>query len=250
MSRPTKQGIDYFPLDVQFDEKIELLIAEVGSDALSTLISIWQLVYQNNGYYVDNGKDLFLLIRRRIMLDVSLIEEIIGICIERGIFDGKLHDEYNILTSKAIQKRYFIAASRKKVVNVIKNYLLVGVNEYNNLSLQQIDVCINSTKVEVEVDVEVDAEVVIAKSKAKKLPERITDFEDSVMDYNFKNKLYPDKMIEDFIEYWTEHGLNDKKARWEKEKSFGIGRRLSTWNSRNFDNKNNKPKQKSIYDDL
>ena len=32
-----------------------------------------------------------------------------------------------------------------------------------------------------------------------------------------------------FFEYWTEHGDNDRLMRFEKEKSFGIGRRLGTW---------------------
>nr|WP_319572367.1 hypothetical protein [uncultured Draconibacterium sp.] len=40
---------------------------------------------------------------------------------------------------------------------------------------------------------------------------------------------YSREMINEFYAYWTEHGLNDQKMRFEKEKSFGIGRRLSTW---------------------
>ena len=36
-----------------------------------------------------------------------------------------------------------------------------------------------------------------------------------------------------FFEYWVEHGDNDKMMRFEKEKSFGIGRRLGTWKKNN-----------------
>ena len=36
-------------------------------------------------------------------------------------------------------------------------------------------------------------------------------------------------MINDFFNYWTEHGPNDRKMRFEKEKSFGLTRRLATW---------------------
>jgi hypothetical protein len=45
--------------------------------------------------------------------------------------------------------------------------------------------------------------------------------------------------IIDFFEYWTEHGMKDKKMRFEKEKSFGIARRLDTWftNKEKFNNK-------------
>lgn len=51
----------------------------------------------------------------------------------------------------------------------------------------------------------------------------------------FKKSLTPfqDKysidLLKEFFEYWSEHGDQDKKMRFEKEKSFGVSRRLSTW---------------------
>jgi hypothetical protein len=44
---------------------------------------------------------------------------------------------------------------------------------------------------------------------------------------------YGRDMLNDFYFYWTEHGENDKKLRFEKEKTFGISQRLRTWFSRN-----------------
>jgi hypothetical protein len=44
---------------------------------------------------------------------------------------------------------------------------------------------------------------------------------------------YGRDMLNDFYFYWTEHGENDKKLRFEKEKTFGISQRLRTWLSRN-----------------
>jgi len=37
------------------------------------------------------------------------------------------------------------------------------------------------------------------------------------------------QMLKEFTEYWTEHAAGDKKMRFEKEKSFGMSRRISTW---------------------
>lgn len=155
MARPTKQGVDYFPLDVQFDDKVELLIAEAGSDALSVLVTIWQLVYQNNGYYVENGKDLFLLIRRRILLDIKTIEIIVNLSIDRGIFNKELHKKYNILTSRAIQKRYFEIAKRKRIVYVDNNYLCIGIDVCENFSYIEINASDNPLKVKGKVKEEV-----------------------------------------------------------------------------------------------
>ena len=44
----------------------------------------------------------------------------------------------------------------------------------------------------------------------------------------------PVNEVRNFFDYWTEHGDNDKKMRFEKEKSFGIKRRLATW-KKNFE---------------
>ena len=44
---------------------------------------------------------------------------------------------------------------------------------------------------------------------------------------------YPKEMLREFFNYWTEHGLKDKKLRFEKEKTFGIEQRLRTWYNRN-----------------
>lgn len=44
---------------------------------------------------------------------------------------------------------------------------------------------------------------------------------------------YGKQMIKEFVEYWTECNLNGKKMRFEKEKTFGLSRRLSTWKRNN-----------------
>jgi hypothetical protein len=67
----------------------------------------------------------------------------------------------------------------------------------------------------------------------KSLEDRKKDFSNYL--YSFKNTDYSDQLLSDFMEYWTEHGSNDKKMRFEKEKSFGVTRRLSTWNKRSED---------------
>jgi hypothetical protein len=62
---------------------------------------------------------------------------------------------------------------------------------------------------------------------------------------NFANQLaiykkdYSKDIINEFYLYWTEHGTNDKKMRFEKQTSFDLSRRLNNWlkNSAKFDTK-------------
>lgn len=60
----------------------------------------------------------------------------------------------------------------------------------------------------------------------------------------FQDK-YSIELLKDFYQYWTEHGENDKKVRFEKEKSFSVERRLSTWKKKEAQF-NNKPKGRDL----
>ena len=77
------------------------------------------------------------------------------------------------------------------------------------------------------------------KPKGKSLEERKADFEKDVIHIGCDDIGITTSR--EFIDYWTEHGPKDKKMRFEKEKSFGIKRRLATWkaNSKKWDS--NKP---------
>jgi len=246
MARPTKQGIDYFPVDVQFDDKIELLIAEKGSEALAILITIWQLIYQNEGYYIASGKDLFLLIKRRIMTDVLTSEEVVNIALERNIFDKKLYKKHKILTSKAIQKRYFEASKRKKTVYVDINYLCLGIN-VNNYS--QI-IYINATNVEEEVKEEVKEEVEEKrkptgnpdepKKPAAFAPPPLIEYQEYFLEYAKRkySDLFPvskikcDSFSENDYHYWF-----DDDCKIMKKKKYSSWKRVAQTSVRSLNTK-------------
>ena len=152
MARPTKQGIDYFPIDVNFDDKTTLYIMEKGSAGLSVLITTWQLIYQNEGYYVENNNDLYLMIKMKISLSIEEIQDCINACIRRNIFDLSQQEQNGILTSKAIQKRYFSAAKKKKQTKYNPQYLLIDVSPYGNpinVGISGIDSSGNATEPDV-----------------------------------------------------------------------------------------------------
>jgi len=150
MGRLTKQGIDYFPLDVQFDDKSELYLIEKEAVGLAVMITLWQIIYQNEGYFINNSSDLHLLIKRRINVNINEINDCINVMLKRGILDACLYEKYGILTSKAIQKRYFDAAKRKKEVRVIRAFIVTNLDSYTNLinvDINNIDVDINGINV-------------------------------------------------------------------------------------------------------
>ena len=71
----------------------------------------------------------------------------------------------------------------------------------------------------------------------EKVKEKVINIEERKLKFADALKPFLDEygrdMLNDFYFYWTEHGHNDKKLRFEKEKTFGISQRLRTWFSRN-----------------
>lgn len=83
----------------------------------------------------------------------------------------------------------------------------------------------------------------IKKYDKKPIEERKQEF---IINYK-KVLIHQSDFNCEFVDYWTEHGENDRKMRFEKEKSFDISRRFKTWqrNSKKF-NKPIKVDNKSI----
>lgn len=122
-----KSGIDYFPLDVTLDAKFELIEAEFGLTGFGVVVHLLQEIYGKAGYYIEWIEEVALLFARKIGLGGGVVSEIVEASIRRGMFDKEKYDKYHVLTSKGIQKRYFEAVSRRKVLEVDFNILLVNV---------------------------------------------------------------------------------------------------------------------------
>lgn len=84
----------------------------------------------------------------------------------------------------------------------------------------------NESKVEANNNVNVNDNV----NKNENIEIRKLKFADSLKPYL---EEYGRTLLNDFYFYWTEHGENDKKLRFEKEKTFGVQQRLRTWYNRN-----------------
>ena len=123
------KGIPYFPLDCQLDDKFALIEAEFGLTGFAVVVKLFQRIYGRCGYYCEFTNEVALLFGREVGLGGNAVSEIVSAAIRRGIFNKELFEKYHILTSEGIQKRYFEAVSRRKKVEVKKQYLLVNCAE-------------------------------------------------------------------------------------------------------------------------
>lgn len=127
MARQQIKGLQYFPLDSEFNDKVELLIAECGLSGLGILIKLWQRIYSKEGYYINWGKDNQLLFSQKINSDVKTLKKVVIICLKRNIFSKKMYEKHKILTSSGIQRRYLRVCklSRRKDYGIITEYSLI-----------------------------------------------------------------------------------------------------------------------------
>lgn len=122
-----KSGLDFFPLNVDLDNKFKLIEAEFGVTGFGVVVHLLQEIYGQEGYYIEWTEEVALLFAQKYGVGVSAVSEIVCASIRRGMFDKEIFDKYHVLTSRGIQKRYFDAVSRRKVLEVRKDILLVDI---------------------------------------------------------------------------------------------------------------------------
>ena len=127
MARKNKVGIDYFSHDVDManDQKIKVLKAKHGMVGYAIYIRLLEEIYRDNGYYLERDEDFDILFANDNNIDFDVYKNAVNVCINKGLFNKNLHDDYNVLTSKRIQENYLEATKRRQRVDIAEEYLLV-----------------------------------------------------------------------------------------------------------------------------
>ena len=134
MARPIKDGVSYWPFDVDMleDRKFKLIRAEFGIKGAYIALVILNSVYKDNGYYKRWDDDDCLMMSEDVGDGCSpqLVRVVLNGCVRRGLFDESRFQTFGILTSAGIQRRFLqmVKNSREKIV-FIKEYLLIDLHD-------------------------------------------------------------------------------------------------------------------------
>jgi len=140
MARPTKTGLEYFSLDVKFDDEVELIKAEHGIEGIGILVTMYQTIYANEGYYLEWNERNQILFSNKVSVDRNKVVSIISDCIKWDIFSKGKHEKYNILTSRRIQKQYVKATYKRAEVELIEEYILLKQKDIDRENITYIRV--------------------------------------------------------------------------------------------------------------
>jgi len=120
MTRPLKEGLDYFPHDVDAstDEKIEVLTSLYGNDGYAFYFIMLERIYRNTGCFIDisneeKKQEIFLILSKKMRLSLKTFKKILETALEYNLFDRALYQQGKI-SSEAIQKRAAIVFKKRK----------------------------------------------------------------------------------------------------------------------------------------
>lgn len=126
MGRKVKNGLSYFPMDVDFfnDIKIRKLIKYQSGKAITVYALLLCNIYKD-GYYMEWDKELPFVISEATGYDEAYIQEVIRCCINIDLFSKELFDSCGVLTSVGIQSRYEDICRLSKKRAVISEFNLI-----------------------------------------------------------------------------------------------------------------------------
>ncbi len=129
MARPYKQGLIYFPLDIDYyeDEKIVELSLEYGPVGEAVFLRLLSLIYAG-GYFIERSvasvaRTILRTIGQRWVTSSEMIEDVIRMCGRLDLIDERLL-ESGVFTSKAIQRQFLLSTKRRKQIDTSSYWLL------------------------------------------------------------------------------------------------------------------------------
>jgi|GEM_PF-863356 len=124
MARPRKEGLDYFPMDIVFDDKVGYIEGLHGANGIYIWLKLLQKIYAK-GYFLEWTQVSKVNFKRETEgLSMSEIQEIVEDCLVAGLFDERLFHDHQIITSQGIQKRFFEVAKRREEVVIVEDYIV------------------------------------------------------------------------------------------------------------------------------
>lgn len=211
MARPKKNNADYFShdADMRNDNKVKALRRKYGLEGYA----IWNMLIEHLtdcDFFEYEYTELNIeLLAGDFDVEPSFLKEVITYLTRLKM----LKLESGFISCEKLKER-FESLLNKRVRNNAKPKLKTSKTSKKTVS----DVENPQSKVK---------ESKVKESKVNKtIEERKAEFKNSLLPFLSD---YSKELLNEFFEYWTEHGERDKKMRFEKQNSFGLSRRLATW---------------------
>ena len=163
MARPIKKGLDYFPVDTDIFENIQVRKLKSCYKSLGFLAYFTSLcdVYKKEGYFLHISDDYVYDLSGRLGETEEVVRDIIDFSLKINLFNRDIYNVYCVLTSKSIQERYIQAQKRCKkpvreefdCINVAETPVIVTETTENMTKSAHIildNIIVNESKVNLQ----------------------------------------------------------------------------------------------------
>ena len=163
MVRPIKKGLDYFPVDTDIFENIQVrkLKSRYKSLGFLAYFTILCDVYRKEGYFLHISDDYVYDFSDRLGETEEVVRDIIDFSLKINLFNRDIYNVYCVLTSKSIQERYIQAQKRCKnpvreefdCINVAETPVIVTETTENMTKSAHIildNIIVNESKVNLQ----------------------------------------------------------------------------------------------------
>jgi len=131
MARPRKQGLEYFPHDVDAsnDMKIQRLRAAHGNNGYAFYFMLLEDIYATPALELFIGSEAIVrLLCRKISISPKKFREILTTAFEVGLFDKSAYDRSQVLTSDSIKRRASVVLEKRRQMRE-RYYSKAGVSD-------------------------------------------------------------------------------------------------------------------------
>ncbi len=259
MARPTKAGLEYFPLDVDIfeDEKVIPVSSEFGAKGECIIIRVLCAIYRN-GYFAECSDSFKFKIAKQANLPNSLVSEVIAGLVKWGFFDKPVFDSFNVITSTGIQKRWK-EATRKRVAKNELDYWILELPTQKQGFLAEETPLNRSESTQSKVKESKEKE---KREREEKSPPENPIFErvkqnflipiseckakflaDEIHCYRLKKNL---NITQEELKYWLDQFFTQMENKGENEKSMmDTKSHFGTWLPIKLEKQNGKQQEKS-----
>ncbi len=145
MAAPSKQGLDYYPreIDLLRDRRLRRARMKHGYIVAGVYDALLDLVYRDKGYYLDysNPDDVVWEVQQYLFggvpVDENQIPVIIADLVASGLFDEALFAK-GILTSRDIQRVFYKVTASRRHIEMDFSLWLLEKEEMRELSSRSV----------------------------------------------------------------------------------------------------------------
>jgi uncharacterized protein DUF4373 len=196
MARPSKTGLDYFPMDVDMDEDDKLYVIEAKHEhGFKIVLKLLMQVYRD-GYAKRWTDQDMLVFSGKKGLPVADVQAVVQTALECGFFCAHIYEAHQVLTSAAIQTRYVKACTGRTRINMNADWCLIDPGDFEPRTQERLNI-VSDQITEVSESETPVIEPDIPQSKAKESKAAAAEFVS-----------------------WLKKHIRDKKPRIEHKAAF------------------------------